>query len=220
MKASKTKLITTNLALAAALAVLAGCASKTYDKGAATSAALHASAEAVAQTATRVTDVLGALNNLAFKSQGDLRRQYDAFVSATANLGQSLETLGSKVTVMRAAAAAYSGNWSNQLALIQSPELRQRSADRMNEVTAKLNDMDASYLGVKNSLRPFVGDLKDIQTYLGTDLTADGLATIKDVVAKTKVDAVPLRDSINQLQASFSRLSATLSPVLPASEKK
>ena len=213
------KRITTNLALAAALAVLAGCASHTYDKGAATSDALQSAATATTDTSTKVTDVLGTLNNLTFKSEGDLRKQYDAFVSACAKLDKSIDTLGAKAQDMRDAAAAYSENWSNQLAIITSPELRARSTERMNEVTAKLNDMSDSYGDVKNSLRPFTTDLKDIQTYLGTDLTASGLASIKDVVSKTKLDAVPLRDSIKQLQASFSNLSAALSPVLPTPAK-
>jgi hypothetical protein len=72
---------------------------------------------------------------------------------------------------------------------------------------------------VKNSFKPFTSDIKDIQTYLGTDLTAGGLNTIKDIVSKTKVDAVPLRDSIKQLQGSFSNLSTALSPVLPSAAK-
>ena len=199
---------------------MAGCASSTYDKGAATSASLQSAADAVAHTSTSVTDVLGALNNLTFKSQGDLRKQYDALVSATSKLDKSIATLGTKADSMRAAAAAYSQNWSNQLATIVSDELRKRSADRMNEVTAQLKEMDANYLGVKNSFAPFISDLKDIQTYLGTDLTTGGLATIKDVVSKTKVDAVPLRDSIKKLQASFSNLSAALSPVLPTPSAK
>ena len=220
MKTSKIKIITTNLALVAALAVLAGCVSKTYDKGAATSASLQSAATATTDTSTKVTDVLGALNNLTFKSEGDLRKQYDAFVSASQKLDKSILTLGEKASAMRDAAAAYSQNWSNQLAAISSEELRVRSTERMNEVTTKLKDMNASYLGVKNSLRPFTTDVKDIQTYLGTDLTAGGLATIKDMVSKTKTDAVPLRDSIKQLQASFSELATTLSPVLPTPEKK
>ena len=219
MKTCKIKLITTNLALAAALTVLAGCASKTYDKGAATSAALQSAATATTDTSTKVTDVLGALNSLTFKSEGDLRKQYDAFVSAAGKLDKSIENLGAKAQSMRDAAAAYSQNWSNQLAAITSEDLRARSTERMNEVTAKLKDMDASYVGVKNSLRPFTTDLKDIQTYLGTDLTAGGLATIKDMVTKTKTDAVPLRDSIKQLQASFSSLGTAISPVLPTPGK-
>ncbi len=53
------------------------------------------------------------------------------------------------------------------------------------------------------------GDLI-VQTYLGTDLTAAGVASIKDVVAKTETDAVPLRDSIKKLQSDFSDLSSAL----------
>jgi hypothetical protein len=220
MKNSQIKIIAINLALTALLAAVAGCVSKSYDKGAATATALQTSADAVSQTSTKVNDVLATLNNLTFKSQGDLRDQYDAFVSASKNLDKSTDNLNSKVVLMRDAATAYGESWSNQLAMIQNPDLRTRSAGRMDEVTAKLKDVEASYEGVKNSFKPFTSDLKDIQTYLGTDLTAGGLATIKDIVSKTKVDAVPLRDSIKQLQASFSNLSAALSPVLPSAEQK
>jgi predicted nucleic acid-binding Zn-ribbon protein len=220
MKTSQTKIITFNLVLAALLAVAAGCVSKSYDKGAATAAALQSSADAVTQTSTKVNDVLAALNNLTFKSQGDLRDQYDAFVSSAKNLNEANDNLDNKVIQVRNAAASYFESWTNQINAIQSPELKQRSTDRMNEVTAKLKDVDASYEDVKNSFKPFTSDVKDIQTYLGTDLTAGGLNTIKDIVSKTKVDAVPLRDSIKQLQASFSSLSTALSPVLPSAEQK
>ena len=220
MKTTTMKLFTLNLAIAAALIAAAGCASSSYNKGAATSAALQASADAVAHTSTSVTDVLGALNNLTFKSAGDLRDQYDAFTAAVKNLDQSNGSLDDKVNQMRAAAAVFSANWSTQMTNIQSADLRARSASRMDEVTTQLKDVDASYEGVKNSFKPFTSDLKDIQTYLGTDLTTAGLANIKDIVSRTKVDAVPLRDSIKKLQASFSSLGAALSPVMPAADQK
>jgi Protein of unknown function (DUF2959) len=220
MKTSQLKNLTLNLALAATLAVAAGCASSSYDKGTATSDALESSANAVAESSSKVNDVLAALNNLTFKSAGDLRVQYDAFVTATKNLGKANENLDAKVIQLRVASSAFAENWSNQMTTIQNPDMRARSAGRMDEVTAQLKSVDASYEGVKNSFKPFTSDLKDIQTYLGTDLTAGGLATIKDVVAKTKVDAVPLRDSIKQLQASFRNLGTALSPVLPAPEQK
>ena len=219
MKSLTTKTIT-NLTLAAALTVFAGCVSKSYDKGAATAAALNTTATAVAQTSTSVTDVLGALNNLTFKSQGDLRNQYDAFVSASKKLDSSIANLDSKVVALQAKATEYVNNWTNQLAAIQSDELRKRSAERKDAVSGQINDVETSYRGVKYSIQPFTSDLKEIQTYLGTDLTAGGLATIKDVVAKTKVDAVPLRDSIKQLQASFDSLGTALSPILPGTAQK
>jgi hypothetical protein len=219
MKSSNIKFVTTNLVLVAALG-LAGCKSGPYDKGAATSASLHSTADAVAQTSTGVTGVLGALNNLTFKSQGDLRDQYDTFVSASKTLDSAVANLDSKVISLNATATGYLENWTNQTAAIQSEELRKRSAERKDEVAGKISDVQSSYQGVKSSLEPFQSDVKDIQTYLGTDLTPGGLATIKDVVAKTKVDAVPLRDSIKKLQGSFDSLSASLSPVMPTPDQK
>jgi len=216
MKTIGIKTLTMNLALATTLAIAAGCASSSYDKGVATADTLKSSAAAVDQTTTGVLDVLEKLNNLTFKSTGDLRVQYDAFVGAVKNLDKVNANLDSKVAQMRAAASAYAANWSTQMTNIQSADLRARSAARMDEVTAKLKEVEASYDSVKNSFKPFTSDLKDIQTYLGTDLTAGGLANIKDVVSRTKVDAVPLRDSIKKLGVSFSSLGTALSPVMPA----
>jgi phage-related protein len=124
------------------------------------------------------------------------------------------------VVSLRATAADYLNNWTNQMAAIQSEELRKRSSDRKDEVSGKISDVETSYQGVTNSLAPFTSDVKDIQTYLGTDLTPTGLNTIKDIVSKTKVDAVPLRDSIKKLQGSFDSLSASLSPIMPGAETK
>jgi hypothetical protein len=216
MKTSTMKFITANFALATTLALLAGCVSHSYDKGAATSNALSSTANAVALVSTNVNGVLAAMNNLTFKSAGDLRDQYDAFVSASKELDSATANLDSKVVSLRATATDYLNNWTNQMASIQSEELRKRSSDRKDEVSGKIGDVEASYQGVTTSLAPFTSDVKDIQTYLGTDLTPSGLNTIKDIVAKTKVDAVPLRDSIKKLQGSFDSLSASLSPIIPS----
>jgi hypothetical protein len=220
MKTSAIKLITTNFALATTLTLLAGCVSHSYDKGAATSNALSSTATAVSLVSTNVNGVLAALNNLTFKSAGDLRDQYDAFVSASKDLDSSMAKLDSKVTSLRSTATDYLNNWTNQMASIQNEELRKRSSDRKDEVSGKIGDVETSYQGVTNSLAPFTADVKDIQTYLGTDLTPTGLNTIKDIVSKTKVDAVPLRDSIKKLQGSFDSLSTALSPMMPGAEQK
>jgi chromosome segregation ATPase len=220
MKTNQLKFIATNLALVASLGIFAGCVSHSYDKGAATSAALQSSADKVNDVSAKVNDTLAALNNLTFKSQGDLRDQFDAFSSSLKKLDATRTDLSEQISEVQTKSQAYLAGWSDQMTNIQSEELRQRSSQRKDEVTAKLKTVEDSYQGVQNSFKPFTQDLTDIQTYLGTDLTAGGVASIKDVVAKTKTDAVPLRDSIKQLQVSFSDLSTALSPILPAADAK
>ena len=214
------KLIATNLALVVALTLFAGCMSKSYDKGVATSKALQSSADAVGATSQSLYDVLGTMDKLTFKSAGDLRDQFDAFKAASKGLDKSMDKLGESVVALHAKADTYFTDWTNHTAMIQSADLRQRSLERKSEVSGKLADVTASYDKLKMAVHPFIIDLKDMETYLDTDLTTGGIATIKDTVAKTKVDAVPLRDAIKQLQGSFNSLSATISPVLPTPAAK
>ena len=219
MKISKLKSSASYLSLIVLVVGLAGCVSKSYDKGADTSAALQACGDSVAKTSTGITDVLGALNSLTYNPSGDLRTQFDAFTAATRKLNDATAKLNQTVTTMQVKSSAYLENWSNQLATIQSGNIRSRSAARRDEVSAKLATVGTSYQSVKSNIAPFTSDVRDIQTYLGTDLTAAGLGAIKDVVAKTKVDAVPLRDSVKKLQADFNDLSTALSPVLASPDK-
>jgi uncharacterized protein YhaN len=217
MKTNRSKLIV--LALAALAGVFTGCVSQSYDKGAATSAALQSSADQTADLSTRITDTLGALNDLVFKPQGDLRGQYDKFTATVKNLQTASSNLDAKVADVRAKSEMYFSNWSNQLSVIQSEQIRSISVQQKNDIAAKLKSVNEDYQSVKDSLKPFTSDLTDIQTYLGTDLTANGLNAIKDVVAKTKVDAVPLRDSIKKLRSHFSDLGTALSPVVSSGGK-
>ncbi len=216
MKTSTLKNFLTRGALITALAVLAGCASKSYDKGAATANALGASSEAAAKASTQIYDVLGTLNMLATTSQGDLRGRYDAFVKAAGKLDKATAKLDAKVIALQSATTNYLADWTNRVATIQNADLRQQSLQRNGVVANELNDVTTSYQGVKSQLQAFSTNVKDIQTYLGTDLTAAGLASVKDTVNKAKLEVLPLRDSIKQLQKNLTELSTALSPVLPA----
>jgi PBP1b-binding outer membrane lipoprotein LpoB len=200
--------------------VAAGCVSGSYNKGANTADALQSTANAVTAVSTSTVNTLGAMNNLVFHPQSDLRPPYDAYVTAVKNLKTAAVDLDGKVADVQFRSQIYLNNWSNQLTNIQNTDIRARSAARYADVSDKLQSVTNSYSSVKDSLRPFTADLTDIQTALGTDLTAGGLDSVKDVVNKTKVDAVPLRTSIKKLQADFSRLSAALSPVSAEDENK
>jgi hypothetical protein len=201
-------------AVAASILVTAGCVSKSYDKGTMASVATDSAAAQVATVSTKVTDTLGALNALAFKPEGDLRSQFDKFNSAVKGLQVAASDLDAKVTVMQFQGQAYLDNWNNQLAAIGNEEIRSLSAQRKATVTTNLATAVYSYELTKGALQPFLLDVRDIQTYLNNDLTASGVTAIKATVAKTKADAVPLRDSIKKLRSGFSELGKSLSPVM------
>ena len=79
MKTSKLTSLASNLALTVAVAILAGCASHNYDKGAATAAGLKESADKISAADGQLDATLASLNNLVERPQADLRPQYKQF---------------------------------------------------------------------------------------------------------------------------------------------
>ena len=207
-----TKHFLRNLLVLAAAGTLAGCASENYNKAAGTATALNESANLVAKGGQQIDQALAALNDLLTNSQPDLRGQFKAFDNSVNDLGAAAKDVDAKDEAMQAQGAAYFDQWDKDLAGIRNEDIRTRSEARKTEVTAKFTHMSAQYAETKAAFKPFMSDLRDVQKFLGTDLTTAGLAAIKDPAAKANQDAVPLKESMVKLSGEFAELGVSLSP--------
>jgi hypothetical protein len=57
-----------------------------------------------------------------------------------------------------------------------------------------------------------MSDLRDVQKYLSTDLTAGGLGAVKGAATKANQDAIPLRAAVGKLTQEFKAMGVALSP--------
>ena len=119
---------------------------------------------------------------------------------------------------MKSQGVAYFAKWDQEVATIQNEDIRKRSLTRKNEVAAQFARISQNYDVTQTAFQPFMSDLRDVQKFLGTDLTAGGLAAIKDVSAKANKDAVSLKASLGKLSDEFKALGLSMSPT--AGEKK
>lgn len=201
------------LALPAALAAIlaAGCSSIGYNKQ-------NLTAENVQSTGNLITDLQGkldatltSLNGLVNQPQADLRPQYKTFAANVA----ALQSAAKKLTAARSNIAAkekeYFAQWDQEIAQIQNPDIRAISQSRRDAVAKNLASLKVSYAQTDMAFKPFLADLQDVQKYLSVDLTADGLAAIKEPVARANQDAVPLKDSLTQLAGDFKKFGDSLS---------
>jgi len=61
------------------------------------------------------------------------------------------------------------------------------------------------------AFKPLMSDLRDVQKYLGTDLTQGGISSVKDTVIKANAEASTVKESVNSLAAKFNSLGVSLS---------
>lgn len=199
--------------------IAAGCATQNYDRGAQTSAVINSAASQSASLDTEITASLNALSALEHQSQGDLRTHYVKFSDAVIKLQTGFHQLNDKITQAQSQADAYLKNWDRHSSSIQSRQIRSVSNQQRQDISDKLLSVNNDYGETETAFKPFMADLTGVKTYLGTDLTASGLSAISKVVSKTKADAVPLRNSLQKLQAHLTSLGAAMSPVISEAGK-
>jgi hypothetical protein len=127
------------------------------------------------------------------------------------DLGSIAKDVSCKADEMKAQGAAYFAKWDKESARMQNEDIRHRSQERKQEVAANFARISQQYDETKTLFQPFMSDLRDVQNYLNTDLTAGGLAAIKDVAAKSASDAIPLKESMGRLSEAFKSLSLSMS---------
>jgi hypothetical protein len=198
--------------LAAVAGFISGCASDNYKKSANTAAALNQSAGLITKGNTLIDESLADLNDLVSNPYPDLRKQFKRFDHAVNELGVSAKDLASEAGEMKARGADYFARWDKEAAQIQNEDIRTRSETRRNEVAARFDRMSEQYDETKTAFRPFLSDLRDVQKFLSTDLTAGGLAAIKGTAAKATKDAVPVKESLGRLSDEFKSMGLSMSP--------
>jgi hypothetical protein len=217
MKKSNALTLISNLALAATLTGLLGCASGNYQKGGETATGLKESADRIEGGKGKLDAVLASLNDMVANPQSDLVPKFKTFNTALSDLESTAQHVKDKVAAMREKGNEYFKAWDQQLATIQNEDIKTRSAERKAAVEKSFSDIKRSYAEAQIAFRPLITDLKDIQTSLKTDLTAGGIAAIKAPVEKANKDAVPLRAAIDKLATQFKDLGAAMAaaPVPP-----
>jgi hypothetical protein len=211
MKRTRTKLILTGAALAALLGTIAGCASKGYEKGAATGQALQDTATRISQGNASIDAALNSLNALVNNPTGDLVPRYKTYCESVSKLRDLANDVKGRATEMQAKGQEFFAAWDKQLAAIKNEDIRARSADRKKDVQKEFQDINASYQKAKDVFKPFMSDLEDIQTYLGSDLTVGGIQSVKKSADKVNDEAGPVKEAINKLSDEFKEMGVAMS---------
>jgi hypothetical protein len=215
MKMTRKLSFALHLMLVTLLAVVAGCKTSNYETGNATAGVLKASAGKLQTAKGQVDSTLTALNDLV-DSPTNLPAQYKRYSDAVAGLQSSAKDVAAEITDMRTEGDAYFQAWDQQAAQIKNVDIKTRSMSRKKEVLDRFTKVKLSYTQVSDAYHPFMSDLQDIQTALGTDLTADGITAIKGPAQKANEDAIPLKKAGDDMSADLKDLGTAMYSSVPA----
>jgi hypothetical protein len=201
-------------AFALVILCLAGCASTPYRKGDAAAISLQDAASDVQSESRALEIAMGTLDDLVNKPEPDLKPQFKHFSGTLDNLTASARHNERSEARVAQKSAVYFDAWNKQLATMNYEVVRAKSEARKAEVTNYLDSVNKRYRESQDAMGPLLNYLYDVRKALDSDLTQNGIESIKPIVAKARENADKVQSALGRLNGELTASSARMSSVV------
>jgi hypothetical protein len=203
------------LTLATALVAIlaAGCGTTSgYKQADKTGAGIAEFRTEIVNAKQAIDNTVKALDQVAVSANTNPRKAYEQFSKSLANL----ESVAAKATKrsqdMKAQGQAYFKQWEQQLAQINDPQIKALAETQKAKLQATFDSIRKYTEPLKAQFDPWLSDLKDLNKYLGTDLSVSGVDAAKGLFTKTQAEGMEVQKSMDALVAELNTVAATLTP--------
>jgi hypothetical protein len=183
------------IAAAAIVAVLAGCATKGYEKSESAAAAARTTKTAVATLATQTQACLVSMGTLFGQPYQDLPARFERFSKDVDGLSSANTRLASSVSSLERTVDARFRSWDAENATFANRELRTHAEKRRDEVFATWQqaqgpmDKGVAFAGAVS------GQFADLRKLLSNDLTPGGVEAATGFADKARAEAEKVVES-------------------------
>jgi hypothetical protein len=159
-----------------------------------------------------IDGTMKALGEIATTATTDPRKAFEKYSKAVANLESTAEKVKKRGEAMKAQGAAYFKQWEAELAQVNNPEIRKLAETRKAKLQGTFDNIRKYTEPLKTQFAPWMSTLKDLQKYLGNDLTIAGVDAAKSLFIKATNEGLEVQKSMDALLAELNTVSATITP--------
>jgi ElaB/YqjD/DUF883 family membrane-anchored ribosome-binding protein len=168
--------------------------------------------KAIAETKQQLQKTMDVYNSLMADGAQDLPKLYKDLQKQMEDTQKRREKIKQEAATMSTEAEALFTSWSASAAAIENPDLRKKSEDRLAKTKASYEQIGKAGDKASDLYDPFMKALQDQVTYLGHDLNADALASLKPEAQKINQEADKLMKSIDDTITTANTNIGALNP--------
>jgi chromosome segregation ATPase len=158
--------------------------------------------ESITDARQQLEKTMNAYNAVLAPDAKDRRSLYKKLQQEMASTDKKRAEVLSKSTEMNADADRLFKSWETSTSAIQSPELKQRSMDRLTHTRDRFAELRKTGQSAADLYTPFMKTLQDQVTYLGHDLNPGAIASLKPDADKLNGQAKELFAAIDKVTSS------------------
>ncbi len=115
-------------------------------------------------------------------NRGDLTKPYTAFSDSLGTLEAHVAMLRERGVAARARADEHWKAWQVELTSMQNPQLREKAQRRQTSTVKEFEKVVDRVEAAKKVFAPLMADLKDVNTYLKTDLSQQAVSSLSGTI--------------------------------------
>jgi hypothetical protein len=210
MQLRKHSLVFFAMLLLATASFLGGCATTGMDRSVKTSSSIRDVDTEIRKMIVQIDVTAASLDALVASSQPDLKKMFDKYSDNLARLDSEGKKVIKRTDELKERSKEYFSEWEKEGDSFTNEEIRHLSTERRAKLAEIYARVPAAGYGVKGTYHAYLTDLKEIQKYLSTDLTPNGVTAITPVTQKSVQDLEALKASLVPVIAALDEIKAEL----------
>ena len=168
--------------------------------------------KAIGDSRAQLQKTVATYNSITEMTAPDLKAAYKSLGKDVADSEKKVADGRPKVDEMNTAADGYFAAWATSAAAISDPDLRKRSEQRIADARARFAAIAVAGKDARQSFDTLMTDVKDQSTFLGHDLNASAIATLKPNAAKFNASAATVFTKTDGVTKMFEEYIASMKP--------
>jgi Tfp pilus assembly protein FimT len=206
---------TTHLLRFAVAALVAGATSSLFAAGLdELAAAIQQSRTETINTHNALVANLKALDALVTQKEGDLRPAFTAYTESLKETRAASERTLHRVANFKTSGDAYFVSWQNEVQQIGDEGIRNRAIKRLEDTRASWNATSTALQGAAVQFPALLGYLKDVETALNYDLTADGVKSVRGAARSAAETFDTIRAHVQHAVTELDKMTASMSSTI------
>jgi hypothetical protein len=213
MKTKPTHLLTLAISTVAATVLLTGCGTTAgYKQADKTGAGIAEFRDEIVKGKNAIDATMKSLGSIATTANTDPRKAFEQYSKNVANLESTAANIRKRAQDMKAQGQAYFTQWEKEMAQVNNQDIRNLAAQRKAKLQETFESIRKHTEPLKAQFDPWMSDLKDLQKYLGNDLTIAGVEAAKSLFVKTQTEGAEVQKSMDGVVAELNTIAATITP--------
>jgi hypothetical protein len=183
--------------------LLAGCASTGMERSNDATTTMQTVDNDIKRISAQLDATGKSLDKLMMPGQPDVKEAFNAFSEDVVSIEKMEQSFSAHADEMQARGKDYFEEWQKEGDTYTNPSIQQLSDQRRSDLGTVYGRIATNSVGVKTAFHKYVSDVKEIHTYLSTDLTAKGIEAIAPISRNVVRDGEDLKYNINSVQTAI-----------------